>query len=69
MGELTVTSNVAHPDDTYQLLVDLHAGLTDEESMRVNAKLVLLLINHIGDEAVVREAILAARGERRENLP
>ena len=35
--------------------------MTDEQSARVNAKLVLLLANHVGDRAVLREAMAAAR--------
>ena len=61
MSELTTQLNVTRPDDIYEQLIDLHAGLTEEESMRVNARLILLLLNHIGDESVVREAIAAAR--------
>lgn len=61
MSELITQLNVARPDDIYEQLIELHAGLTDEQSMRVNARLILLLLNHIGDESVVREAIAAAR--------
>jgi hypothetical protein len=48
-------------DDFYELLIDAHRGLTDEESARVNARLILLLANHVGDIAVLREALNAAR--------
>ena len=61
MSELITQLNVTRPDDIYEQLIELHAGLTEEESMRVNARLILLLLNHIGDEIVVREAIAAAR--------
>ena len=53
--------NIAGADDFYQELIDLHRGLADEQSALVNAKLVLLLANHIGDMAVLREAMAAAR--------
>ncbi|HTS20882.1 MAG TPA: DUF2783 domain-containing protein [Casimicrobiaceae bacterium] len=53
--------NLAAPDDFYQELIELHRGLTDEQSMLVNAKLVLLLANHVGDIGVLREAMAAAR--------
>ncbi len=36
-------------DDFYQLLIDAHRELSDEQSAQVNAKLILLLANHIGD--------------------
>jgi len=48
-------------DDFYQLLIDAHRDLTDERSALLNAKLVLLLANHIGDLAVIREALQRAR--------
>jgi hypothetical protein len=59
---LITTPNIAEPDEFYQALVDAHRGLTEAESHRVNAKLVLLLANHIGDLAVLREALNAAVG-------
>ncbi len=61
MTPLNTSPNVAQPDALFQLLVDAHAKLTDEQSARLDAALVLLLANHIGDAAVVREAIAAAR--------
>jgi hypothetical protein len=48
-------------DDFYQLLIDTHRDLSDEQSVLVNAKLVLLLANHIGDLALLREAMALAR--------
>ncbi len=53
--------NLAHPDDVYNLLVDAHKGLTREQSEALNARLVLLLANPVGDETVLREAVAAAR--------
>jgi hypothetical protein len=61
MSRLNTSSNIAHPDDIYELLIDLHQGLSEAQSRRVNARLVLLLVNHIGDEHVIRAAIAAAR--------
>jgi len=58
---LNTEPNLAAPDNFYQELIDLHRGLSDAESALVNAKLVLLLANHIGDMAVLREAMAAAR--------
>ncbi|HMS06316.1 MAG TPA: DUF2783 domain-containing protein [Burkholderiaceae bacterium] len=49
-------------DDFYEALIDMHQGLSDEDSERVNARLILLLSNHIGDIAVLREAMRLARG-------
>jgi len=48
-------------DDFYEALIETHRGLTDEQSQRVNARLVLLLANHVGDLRVLREALAAAR--------
>lgn len=48
-------------DDFYQSLIDLHRGLSDEQSAQVNAKLILILANHIGDLTVLREAMARAR--------
>jgi len=57
--------NIAAPDDFYQELIDLHRDLSDEQSALVNAKLILLLANHVGDAAALRAALAAAR----EDLP
>ncbi len=48
-------------DDFYELLIDTHRELSDEQSAMVNARLILLLANHIGDISVLREALQIAR--------
>lgn len=53
--------NVPDPDGLYAAIIDAHAGLTDAESVTLNARLVLLLANHIGDAGVLREALATAR--------
>ena len=53
--------NIAAPDDFYQELIDLHRDLSDEQSALVNAKLILLLANQVGDTATLRAALAAAR--------
>jgi len=50
-------------DDFYQDLIDAHRDLSDAQSQKLNARLILLLANHIGDIAVLREAIEAASGD------
>ena len=50
-------------DDFYEALIDTHRDLTDEQSALVNAKLILLLSNHIGDIHILREAMALARAE------
>jgi hypothetical protein len=61
MATLNTEPNLAAPDDFYERLIATHRGLTEEESGLVNAKLVLLLANHIGDAAVLEQAMAAAR--------
>ena len=69
MATLNTEPNLAAPDDFYERLIAAHRGLSDEESVLVNAKLVLLLANHIGDAAVLAEALAAAReGIGREGI-
>ena len=58
---LNTEPNLSAPDDFYEELLDLHRDLSDEQSGLVNAKLILLLANHIGDLAVLRAALAAAR--------
>jgi Protein of unknown function (DUF2783) len=48
-------------DDFYEALIETHRDLSDEASRLLNARLVLLLANHIGDLGVLREALAAAR--------
>lgn len=58
---LDTKTNIQQPDEFYQTLIDAHAGLTDEQSAALNARLVLLLANQIGDLTTLRQAIVAAR--------
>ena len=48
-------------DDFYDALIQAHQGLTDAQSELLNARLVLLLANHIGDLDVLSEALALAR--------
>jgi hypothetical protein len=48
-------------DDFYEMLMNVHDGLDDTQSRLVNARLILLLANHVGDLAVLRQALAAAR--------
>lgn len=60
---LNTQANINKPDDFYQELIDMHRDLSDEQSLSVNAKLILILANHIGDTNVLSEAMTIARGE------
>lgn len=48
-------------DDMYEALIGCHQGLSTEQSHMVNARLVLLLANHIADLDVLRQAFAVAR--------
>ncbi|GGF50814.1 hypothetical protein GCM10011332_00040 [Terasakiella brassicae] len=58
---LKTQANIERPDDFYQELIDLHRDLSEEQSRELNAKLILLLANHIGDMTVLSEAMNAAK--------
>jgi hypothetical protein len=58
---LNIELAIAKADDFYEALIDTHRDLTPEQSQVVNAKLILLLSNHIGDLDVLREALRRAR--------
>ena len=59
---LNTQANMASYDDFYEALISAHQGLPTPESHALNARLVLLLANHIGDAAVLQEALRIARG-------
>lgn len=61
MPRLNTAPNLAAQDEVYDRLARLHDGLTDAESLRVWARLVLLLANHIGEREIIEEAIALAR--------
>ncbi|HEY3791425.1 MAG TPA: DUF2783 domain-containing protein [Bradyrhizobium sp.] len=58
---LSTSSNFAKPDDAFRAIVEAHRGLSDAESADLDAALVLILANHIGNLDVLREAIALAR--------
>ena len=72
MSKLNTQPNFSNPgphprqayapgDDFYDALIHAHQGLTGAQSERLNARLVLLLANHVGDLEVLREALALAR--------
>jgi hypothetical protein len=61
MTALNIEPNLALPDDFYEALIDVHRGLDAAQSQMVNARLILLLANHIGDPDVLRKALQHAR--------
>lgn len=58
---LITETNLPAPDDFYEALIDTHRDLSNEQSQELNAALILLLANHLGDMAVLREALQHAR--------
>ena len=58
---LSTRSNFEKPDDAFRTIVEAHRGLSDEASADLDAALVLILANHIGDLDVLREAIELAK--------
>ena len=61
MAKLVTVSRFADPDSAYVALVEARRGLTVEAAADLDAKLVLILANHIGDIDVLNEAIALAR--------
>ena len=61
MTTLDTSPRLDDPDGLFEALVEAHRGLDAEASRRLDARLILLLANHIGSVAVVREAIAAAK--------
>ncbi|CAG9193991.1 DUF2783 domain-containing protein [Burkholderia vietnamiensis] len=61
MPALDTRPRLADPDAFYEALIDMHRDLSDADSQLVNAKLILLLANQIGDADVLREAMALAR--------
>jgi len=61
MTSLIIESRFPDPDRAYRALIEAHRGLSDEDSAALNSALVLILANHIGDHAVLQEALALAR--------
>lgn len=61
MSQLNVEPNLPQPDDFYEALIETHRDLSSEQSQALNAALILLLANHIGDLDVLRQAMAKAR--------
>lgn len=55
------TLNLGRPDEIYNAIVSAHQGLSDDQCRAFDARLILLLANHVGDEVAIREALDAAK--------
>lgn len=57
---LNLQPNFSDADAFYAALADLHRAGDEQKSERINARLILLLANHIGDQSVLLEAMQIA---------
>jgi hypothetical protein len=64
MSALLTESRFGNPDAAYVALVEARRGLSEAEAAALDAKLVLILANHIGDLDILRDAIALAKGGR-----
>lgn len=64
-AKLRTDLGVENPDDFYAQLIEMHEGLSDAESHKLNAKVILMLANHIGDAEVLNETLTYAREKSR----
>ncbi len=68
MPRLNTHANIEAPDDFYAELLSIHEGRSKQESDAINARLILLLANHIGDREILsdalQKAVAAGRRER-----
>ncbi len=55
------TPNIADPDGFYEELINAQRDLSDEQAELMNAKLILVLANQVGDRATLTEALALAR--------
>jgi hypothetical protein len=59
---MKTTLELTDPDGFYEYWLDAHAGLDEKQSFELNARLVMLLANQLGDQSVIQACIDAARG-------
>ena len=58
--------NISNPDDFYSRLINLHEGLSPDESLKTNAKLILMMANEIGDRSILDEMLDYLRNQSEE---
>ncbi|WP_193172820.1 DUF2783 domain-containing protein [Nisaea nitritireducens] len=61
MTDLITAPNLTDADGFYEALIAAHQGLTPEQSTALNARLILLLANHVGDRDILLDALRKAR--------
>ncbi|MBT0959061.1 DUF2783 domain-containing protein [Alphaproteobacteria bacterium KMM 3653] len=62
LSQLQTAPNFEKADDFYAALLAAHEGLDEAQMHALNARLILVLANHIGDQAVLEAAITVAKG-------
>ncbi len=60
---LNTQPHLKKPDDFYEQLIDMQRDKSDSEVQLINAKLILLLANHIGDAEVLQQAMQLAAAD------
>ncbi|MGL4727227.1 MAG: DUF2783 domain-containing protein [Bosea sp. (in: a-proteobacteria)] len=66
--KLDLNARFADPDAAYRLIAEAHRGLTAEESAALNARLVLILANQLGEMKLLREALILAKQAGQDEL-
>lgn len=66
-GTLNLEPNLSRPDDFYEALLTAHQSLSDDQSRDFNARLILILANHIGDIPVLEQALDVAAQSKSGN--
>jgi hypothetical protein len=58
---MNVKPNIQLPDDFYAALIEAHESLSEQESFELNARMVFLLANQIGDHDTLLACVEAAK--------
>ena len=67
---MKINPNIARPDDFYEALIHVHEGLSNADSAELNARLVFLLANQVGDQAVLLDCVaMAGKPYQRDRNP
>jgi hypothetical protein len=61
MTNLITEARLGDADSIYRMIIETHRGLSDDASRDLNARLVLVLANHIGDGEVIKQALALAK--------
>ena len=61
MGKINLKPNIKNNDEFYSKLIEAHEGLSEEESIEFNSRLILILSNQVGDPEILAEALEIAK--------